>query len=400
MTPSSIGVYPLSGTPLNRNRMKNISSIAAVIWSLAGPVLIGLIVRVAAAAPGPEAAAQAIDERSVSEHIRIRIPIERESLGRDVIMELERCYRFINAATGDRMPRRIVIDVLWNRTDSGAELREARLFVGMGDPAAEPNARGFLIRSASRELARLGLLSLSKGGTVREDTEFLMEGMSEILAHDFTRSTRSLTGAWIVAQSLDRMNLLGFKVEGSWAAFSRGRHDMRAAAPGITFLLACRETYGRDRTLKLFENLHRGTLEEELQLAFRSTARELEVAWLKKVREFSSTDDYTVTSDEDAPALEKTQCIPADPKPGSTLQVRLFIRTGANALRPEEIFLQDVATGKVYEGQAAGETDAKYYVIMVPVETAAPSGNYNYRVVALDEGGNIRHWPVGCASGK
>lgn len=57
-----------------------------------------------AAAPGGAAAAQALDSSVVSEHVRISIPPERAWLGRDVIMDLERCWRFVNPATGGSLP--------------------------------------------------------------------------------------------------------------------------------------------------------------------------------------------------------------------------------------------------------------------------------------------------------
>jgi hypothetical protein len=362
-------------------------------------ILIAMLSGMAPAGSDGASPAQGITDRIVSEHLRLRIPVERESMGRDVIVDLERFYKFINAAAGDRMARRILVDIVWDNPDCRAEWQSARLEIGMNTPAADANPRAYLIYCASRQMVRLALQSLAKGGVVREDSEFLFDGMSEIMTREYSRSSRSLTGAWVLAQLLDRMNLLGLSVQASWSTFSRGKHDMRAAAPGITFLLHCRANYGRERVIKLFENLNRGTLDESLAVVFKTSAREIEAAWLKEVRAYPSGEDITATSDEDAPRLERTALSPPLPKPGTTLEVRLYIRTGSNELQPEGLYLEDDATGKIFPARMSGDLGSRYATVMVPIEPGRQPGSYRYRVVALDEGGNLRNWagtyPVG-----
>ncbi len=338
------------------------------------------------------ASAQTISDTIISEHIRIRIPMEREWLGREVVTDLNRCWIYVNGATGDKMPRKVLVDIRWDQSDSSVGLAESRIVIGMDHPAAVANMRGFLLHSAARELGRLGLMALSKGGGQREETEFLTEGMSEMLAREYARTTRSLSGAWILAQLLDRMNLLGLKAQASWSSFSGGRHDLRAAAPGITFLMTCRELYGRDKVLKLFEALRKGSLAESIGAAFKTSIAALEGTWLQKVREFRAGEDVTAATEEDAPRLERTVYFPEVIRPGATVQVRLFMRLGANALLPEGIYIQDETSNRVFQARTPAEKDAKYSLVELPVESGRQPGSYNLKVVALDEGGNVRTW--------
>ncbi len=171
------------------------------------------------------AQAQPVSDKIVSEHVRLRIPVEREWLGRDSIMDLERCWRFMNGATGERLPRKILVVIAWDKQSSFADPDLATISIGMNDPAAPPNLRRFLIHSAAREMARMGLLELARGIADREGSEFLFEGMSEILAREYDHSARSLESAWVVAHFLDRMKLLGLKAQSRWSEFSGGRQD-------------------------------------------------------------------------------------------------------------------------------------------------------------------------------
>jgi hypothetical protein len=216
--------------------------------------------------------------------------------------------------------------------------------------------------------------------------------MSEILAREYTRTTRSLTGAWVLAQLLDRMSLLGLKTQAEWPAFSGGRHDLRAAAPGITFIMTCREQFGRDKALKFFEALRKGSLEESIASTFKTNAATLEGAWLKKVREFRDVEDFTTGSEEEAPHLERTDSIPATGRPGAAIQLRLFIRAGANALLPEGIYVQDEASNRVLQARVPVERGAKYSFVELPIEIDRQPGSYKFKIIALDEGGNVRTW--------
>jgi hypothetical protein len=340
----------------------------------------------------PAVSAQVTSDNIISGHVRLRIPMEREWLGRDVVSDLDRCWVYVNGATGDKMPRRILVDIRWDESDSRVDPVEGWVVVGMKEPAAAANMRAFLLHSAVRAMGRLGLLSLSKGVAPREEEEFLIEGMSELLAREYTRTTRSLVGAWVLAQLLDRMNLLGLKTQMAWPAFSEGRHDLRAAAPGITFIMTCRERFGRDKVIKFFEALHKGSLEESIASTFKTNAATLEGAWLKKVREFRAGEDFTATSEEEAPRLERTESIPATGRPGAAIQLRLFIRPGANALLPERIYVLDEVSDRILQARASVEKEAKFSWVDLPIEADRKPGSYNLKIVALDEGGNVRTW--------
>jgi hypothetical protein len=336
--------------------------------------------------------AQTMHDRILSEHVRVRVPIEREWLGRDTIMDLERCWRFMNAATGEGLPRRILVVIDWDSTATTTNYQESSILVGMSQSAAAADTKNYLLHGSALEMARLGLYYLSGGAALREDSEFLLEGMAEILVHEYERSSRSLGGAWIICHLLDRMKLLGLKVQTSWTTFSGGRHDLRAASPGITFLATCRELHGRERVLKLFESLRKGNLQQSLAAAFKTNAMVLEEEWLKRVRGYRAVDDVTVTSEDDAPQLLKAVPEPAAGKAGTSLQLRLFVKDGTNDLYPQGVFLQDEASGQVLQAQPASEKGAKYISVVIPLEAGRQPGQYDYRITAVDESGNVRNW--------
>ena len=152
----------------------------------------------------------------------MRMPQARESLGRDAIGEIEQCYTFMNRATGGSLPRKILIDVNWDQPDSGCNRRDTSITIGMNRPDKMVDLRTLLLHKVGREIARLGLLELS-GWAQREDTEFLFEGMIEILIHEFVHSSRSLESAWTYCQILDQMQMLGFNAQRSWSVFSAGQ---------------------------------------------------------------------------------------------------------------------------------------------------------------------------------
>src|SRR5215831_12264431 len=80
--------------------------------------------------------AQVSDGRIVSEHVRLRIPAEREWLGREAIGDLEECWRYIDGVTREKLPHRIVIEVNWERLESSINVSEGSISIGMGHPAA------------------------------------------------------------------------------------------------------------------------------------------------------------------------------------------------------------------------------------------------------------------------
>src|SRR2546428_13857422 len=61
----------------------------------------------------PLPAEQGALARIVSEHIGMRIPLEREWLGRGSINNLEQCWRYVNGVTRDSLPRELLIPIEW-----------------------------------------------------------------------------------------------------------------------------------------------------------------------------------------------------------------------------------------------------------------------------------------------
>lgn len=335
---------------------------------------------------------QTID-RIVSRHILIRIPQEREWLGRETIMELERYYLFIDRTTGGKLPARVLVSISWDERESGIRQGEASITVGMNNPAAAADSRGYLLHNAAKEIARLALLELSKGGAGRAENRFLLEGMTEILAREYEQASRSLGAAWVRCHFMDRIEPLSLSTLASWDRFSNGRQDQRAASPGITFLLTCREMSNRESLLKLFENMRKRSLPESLAEVFKSAAAALESRWLERIRAYQVAEDLTVSSDEDAPKLERTAFDPEAGVPGEELLIRVFIRDRSNDLFAGTVFFEERESRGVLSAQAPREAAAKYLQFRLPVAQDRKSGRYDYRLIAVDEAGNVRIWP-------
>jgi hypothetical protein len=325
-----------------------------------------------------------------SEHILLRMPAERSSIGRELASELERCYGFMNRSTGQSLPRKISIFVNWDQADSGSNRQNAAITVGMRQPEGSADPKGFLLHGAAKEIARLGLLELS-GGAQREDTEFLFEGMAEILVHEYDHNSKSLEGAWVISRYLDEMKLLGIAVQRSWSPFSAGKRCLRSAAPGITLLTTYRELQGRDAPVKFFEALKKGSLTASLTAAFKAPVAEIENVWLKRVREYPLVDEITITPD-DVPQLLQTALVPGSAKPGSMLDVQLFVKDRNNNLLPEGIFLRDEQSGRLLQAQAPSDKGAGYFLMKIPIEQSRPAGDYKYQITVIDEAGNLRNW--------
>jgi hypothetical protein len=325
-----------------------------------------------------------------SEHIALFMPSQRGSLGRELISDIEHCYEFMNKATNSSLPRKIFIDVDWNQPNASCDWQKGSILLGMNQPAAENDEKGFLLHSAAREMARLGLLELSQGAQ-HEDTEFLFEGMIEMLAHEYDHTSRSLEAAWVFSQYLDEMKLLGFAAQRSWSSFSGGKHCLRNAAPGITFLTTFRELQGRDRPIKLFDSLKKNSLFLSLSEAFRSPISEVETIWLKKVRDYRIDDEIT-TNAETAPRLTKTVFVPEAATPGTSLQIQLFIEDRDRNLLPNGVFVRDGRTGRLQQVQAAAEKEGSFFLAALPIAANCPPGQFSYQVTAIDESGNLRRW--------
>jgi hypothetical protein len=338
----------------------------------------------------PEFSSSQLIDRISSDHVVMRMPQGRESLARDTISEIERCYSFMARATGAGMPRKIMINVLWDQADTACNWQDGSITVGLNRPEKAVNLNALLLHKVGREIARMGLLELSQGAQ-REDTEFLFEGMIELLVHEFDRSSRSLEAAWAYAQILDEMNMLGINVQRSWSAFSGGERNHRNAAPGITFFSTYRELQGRERPIKFFETLRGASLTSSLATAFKSPVAEVEKAWLKKVREHPVADEIILV-DEDAPQLLRAESHPEVARPESDLQIRLFMRDRNLDLLPDGIYVKDLRTRRIFQALAASEKDINYFFVTIPIEAGCPPGQYNVQITAVDEGGNLRRW--------
>jgi hypothetical protein len=336
----------------------------------------------------PETSSSQLIDRISSEHIVMRMPIARESLGRDTIEEIEQCYSFMNRAIGGSLPRRILIDVNWDQPDSGCNQRDTSITIGMDRPDKTVNLNSLLLHKVGREIARLGLLELS-GWAQREDTEFLFEGMIEILMHEFDHSSRSLESAWTYCQILDQMQLLGFNTQRSWSVFSAGKRLHRNAAPGVAFFTTFRELQGREHPLKLFETLKKASLTASLANTFKAPIAELEGTWLKKVREHRPVDEITIVA-EDAPQLLQAEAIPESGQSG--IQIRLLLSDRNGDLFPDGVFVKDDRTQRALQAQASPEKATEYMVVRIPIEANCPPGQYGYGITAIDEAGNLRRW--------
>jgi hypothetical protein len=364
-------------------------------WSsrLAAFLTVIHVLSVGLGAAGLSGASLQITDRIVSKHVLIRIPSEREWLGRETIVDLERCYIFMDKSTGGSLPARLLVSVSWDEQGSGSRPAEAVITVGMDNPAAADDSRGYLLHNAAREMARLALLGLSKGGADRAENRFILEGMAEIMAAEFERSSRSLNTAWVRCHFMDRIAPLSLSALASWDRFSDGRRGETLASPGITFLLACRKTGNRDSLVKLFEEMRRKSLPESLAAAFKSTAAALESTWLDRIRTYQVEGDITVTSDEDAPKLERTRLDPDAGVPGQELRIRVFIRDRSGNLPAEAIYLEEHESGSVFRAQAPPGANGKYVQFDLFLAQDAKPGRCDYRLVAVDEKGNVRIWP-------
>ncbi len=345
-------------------------------------LLIGVLV-----SPGPLSAQM---EAIGSEHLLLRMPADRSALGRDLAAELERSYLFMNRSTANSLPRKVVIVANWDQSSSACDRQGAFITIGMRQPGASTDPRRFLLHEAAQELARLGLLELSNGA-LREDTEFLFEGMEEIFVREYEHSSRVLEGAWVISKYLDEMKQLGMATQRAWTTFSSGKRCFRNAAPGITLLTTLRELQGRDAPLKLFEALKKSSLTASLAAAFKTSITEVENTWLKKVREYPVADEITA-SGEEAPQLLQTALVPGNAKPGTTLELQLYFKSLKGNLLPEGIFLRDQRTGRVIQPAAPADKMAGYIALKLPVDPDCPPGDYKYQVAAIDESGNLRTW--------
>ena len=327
-----------------------------------------------------------------SKHVIFQFPAEREILGRELSAEAERCYDYMNRATNGGLPRNITVTLDWSAQESSWNFRSGRVTIGMNLPEAAADTRKFLRHSLPYGIARLGLINLSQGAQ-REDTEFLFEGMAEILTHEYSHSTRSLDAAWATAKLLDEAGLLGLSHQRAWSEFSGGKRNHRNAAPGITFLLTQREI-DRGRLMKFFEAIRKNSLLNALNTAFKAPAAELEAAWLKKIRSYEIPEEITVQTGA-APVLLKIEQ-GADPAtPGGQVLLNLHIKDSDDDIYPENVYIRDTRSGKTFQPKnavfkAAAEDEAVLYSVIIPLEDDCPAGTYSFQVIMIDDAGNLR----------
>jgi hypothetical protein len=351
-------------------------------------ILIILVGALATALIGPDAQAQQLNDIA-SEHLLMRIPKERDLLGRRIIADLERFYLFLGGAIDVKLPRRIILLVDWDVSKSSASYRDSSIIVGMNHPAvSDPGV--YLLNESAREIARLGLLILSRGAD-RPDYEFLYEGMIEILVHEFSHTSRSLESTWVIAQFLDEMKHLGLENQRAWSEFSGDRPCIRSAAPGVTFFLTFRDLKGRKHPVKFFEALKRANLSKSLEDTFGESASELEKVWLEKVRGYKAPEEITITASE-VPQLIETDFNSDGVKPGDSLNIRLLFKDSAGVLLPDGVFIRDERTGKLYTAQEDSDKNSGYILGTIPVEKDCAPGRYNLRITVVDESGNLRRW--------
>jgi hypothetical protein len=325
-----------------------------------------------------------------SDHVLVQMALERELLGRELIADIERCYEFMNRSLNEALPRRILIVIDWEQADSHCNHRDARIMIGMNQPLAKVDERAFLAHSIAREMAHLGLLILSQGAQ-REDTEFLFEGMIEILVHEYNHTSRNLEAAWVTSRMLDEMQMLGLANQRSWSSFSGGSRSHRNAAPGITFLKTFRDLQGRDRPVKFFEELKQKSLVTGLESAFKAPVAEVEKTWLKRIREYQIPDEITVNAG-DAPQLVKAEANPEVGKPGTEMQLRLYFKNANFDFMAGNVFIKDGRSGRVFLAQPSADKNAGFLAVTLPIADNCPPGTYPYQTTAIDEAGNLRRW--------
>lgn len=323
-----------------------------------------------------------------SEHVSMILPPERESLGRGLIMDVERCYSFVNRATGGSLPRRIYITVDWNQSQNSCNWRNDNILLGMEQSRGD--LKEVLYYNAAREIARMGLQELSQGAQ-REDTMFLFEGMIEIMVREYTRTSRRLEAAWTISKYLDEMQMLSLATQRSWSEFSGGTLCLRNMAPGITFLTTFRALQGRDQPMKLFKALKKNSLAESLTETFNAPIDELESIWLKRVREHPDVDEIT-TVEKEVPQLVQVNLIPGKGIPGVDMQLRLFMKDSARNLLPNGVFVRDERTGRLLSVREDSEEGMEFLAAIIPVEKGCQPGQYQYLITAIDEAGNLRRW--------
>ena len=364
------------------------------VRSMRGAAIAALLWAVLSALPGsslPATGAQTMDDSIVSKHVRLRLPMERQWLGRASISDLENCWSFMNSATNARLPGRVMVVLDLQNATAGVDFGRGTISIGLADLNAEKDPRGFLIHAAAREMARMVLMTLSDGGAAKAENRFLLEGLSEMLAHEYASSVRKLTSAWAVAYYQDRIQPLSLTQLATNAPPAVSRHSLHAAAPGITLLTTATDLYGRQRVLRVFELLGKRNFNDAVALAFKTTPAALEEHWLERVRKYDPA-DITVTPENAVPVLDRITFEPDPGQPAAPLSIRIDAHDGGQDLAAEGIYLVDEASGRVVNARLAGTATQHYAQGQLTIEPDRKEGQYKIRVIAIDEAGNVRNW--------
>ena len=117
----------------------------------------------------PLLTAQVMDDSIVAKHVRVRIPAERQWLGRDTISDLERCWEFVQASTGGYLPSRVLVVIHWQDSIATTDPDRSTISIGLNDSAAAADMKGYLLHNAACELARFALINLSDGAAARPE---------------------------------------------------------------------------------------------------------------------------------------------------------------------------------------------------------------------------------------
>ena len=340
----------------------------------------------------PSAVAQYGSARVVSDHIQIQIPAERQWLGRESVPDLERCWAYLKRATDGNLPDKIWLVVTWDRARSWTDVRKSMITIGMNDLSASLNLASFLLHSAGREMARLALLRMTDEAAGKDENAFLLEGMAEILMREYMGATRALDSSWVVAHYLARMGKLGFERLSDWDAFYNGRQDIRAVAPGVTFILTCRDQFGRDKVEKLVSSLRKKSLSESINSTFPEMGGAIEDVWLKRIRDLVSSEERTITNEKDAPKLSDVKFDPPVARLGSALQIRLLIQDDFRNLSPGGVFVLDSESGEILQPEVVSYDGTNYMQVRLPIGQDRSDGEYGIKVTAVDDAGNVRIW--------
>jgi hypothetical protein len=83
---------------------------------------------------------------------------------------------------------------------------------------------------------------------------------------------------------------------------------------------------------------------------------------------------------------------------GRPVRLTLRINDQTSIVRPENVFIQDARSGKTFAAEAMGNgsspaaaSSSDYsFSVTIPAAQDVPTGKYDYKVIIIDEAGNLR----------